>query len=178
MGIIVRTAGSNKTKNEIENDLKNLIKISLSKNILITVFFVDDGSIDDSLNILKKASQKVPNFKVISFSRNFGHQIAVSAGLEFADGDFIAIMDADLKDPPELILEMFQLLKNKKVDVVFGQRIERKGETFFKKYTADLFYKLLNKVTDFEALSGFNVDGYKYSKAESTATAPVFLRKS
>lgn len=106
------------------------------------VIFVDDGSTDSSLEIIRRAALLDPRIKAIAFSRNFGHQTAITAGLDFADGDAVAIMDADLQDPPELLPHMLDLLQQG-YDVVSPRRISREGETLFKRWTAALFYRLM-----------------------------------
>jgi glycosyltransferase involved in cell wall biosynthesis len=111
------------------------------------VIFVNDGSADASLDIIRMSSLTDDRIKAISFSRNFGHQAAITAGLDFADGDAVAIMDADLQDPPELLPRMLELLDHG-YDVVSPQRISRAGETFFKRWTATVFYGLMTKMAD------------------------------
>ena len=106
------------------------------------MIFINDGSKDNTLNILKEMANKDEHVKVLSFSKNFGHQIAVTAGLDNTSGDAVIIIDADLQDPPSVILEMVKLWKEGH-DVVYGQRLKREGETFFKKFTAHMFYKVL-----------------------------------
>ena len=110
------------------------------------VIYINDGSKDNSLELLNEIHTKDPKHKVITFSKNFGHQAAISAGLDFANGDAIIMMDADLQDPPELILDFIQKWK-KGYHVVYGVRKKRDGETFFKRITASLFYKLINKIS-------------------------------
>lgn len=112
----------------------------------VELIFVNDGSTDRSLPILKSLAAGDPQVKVVSFSRNFGHQIAVTAGLDYARGDAVVVIDADLQDPPELIAEMLEKWKEG-YQVVYAQRQERKGETFFKKKTAYLFYRLMRFMT-------------------------------
>ncbi len=104
--------------------------------------FVDDGSRDDTLQILKQIAQNDKAVKVISFSRNFGHQQAVSAGMEKSRGDAVVIIDCDLQDPPEVIPDMAEKWKMG-ADIVYGKRIKRQGEKAFKKFTAWVYYKLL-----------------------------------
>ncbi len=106
------------------------------------LIFVDDGSRDNTLNMLRDISAKDAAVKVISFSRNFGHQEAVSAGMAESSGDAIIIIDCDLQDPPEVIPEMAEKWKNG-ADIVYGQRVKRKGESAFKKLTAWLYYRIL-----------------------------------
>jgi polyisoprenyl-phosphate glycosyltransferase len=111
------------------------------------LIFVDDGSRDRTGEVLNGLAEADPNVKVITFSRNFGHQIAISAGMDHASGDAVVVIDADLQDPPEVILEMIAKWKEG-YDVVYGKRGERQGETAFKKATAFLFYRLLRSMTD------------------------------
>jgi glycosyltransferase involved in cell wall biosynthesis len=112
------------------------------------ILFVNDGSLDSTFLILNKISEEDSNVKLISLSRNFGHQAAVSAGIQYCTGDVAIIIDADLQDPPELFPEMIEKYQVEKCNVVYGVRQERKGETFFKKITAKLYYKLINSLSD------------------------------
>ncbi|SRR6266545_155777 len=106
------------------------------------VIFVNDGSRDDSLALLKDLAAKEPRYKVLSFARNFGHQMAITAGLDRADGQAVVVMDADLQDPPEVVKAMVARWREG-YDVVYGVRSQRLGETWFKKLTAAAFYRLL-----------------------------------
>jgi len=110
------------------------------------LIFINDSSRDASLSQLKKYSVSNPKIKYISFSRNFGHQIAVTAGIDNAIGETLVIIDGDLQDPPELIPEMYDKSKEG-FDVVYAKRASRKGESFFKKITAVLFYRILSAIT-------------------------------
>jgi glycosyltransferase involved in cell wall biosynthesis len=110
------------------------------------IVFVDDGSSDGSTRLLKEAAQD-PRIKVLFFSRNFGHQAAITAGLDVASGDAAVVMDADLQDPPELLPEMLRLLEQG-YDVVSAQRVSRTGESAFKQKTATLFYWIMQKMID------------------------------
>lgn len=113
------------------------------------IIFVDDGSKDKTLQMLSQIANEDRNTKVISFSRNFGHQAAVTAGLKFVTGDCVLIIDADLQDPPELIPEMLKLWENGN-EVIYGERKSRAGESKFKLLTASMFYKTLNALSDIE----------------------------
>lgn len=113
------------------------------------IIFVNDGSKDKTLQILEKIALEDKNVKIISFSRNFGHQCAVTAGLQYVTGDAIVIIDADLQDPPELIPEMLKLWENGN-EVIYGKRKSRKGESKFKLLTAKMFYNTLNALSDVE----------------------------
>lgn len=117
--------------------------------VMFDFVLVDDGSSDGSLSALREASRQHAHFKVISLSRNFGHQIAITAGLDHADGDFVAVIDADLQDPPELIYDMYKLALTG-YDVVYGKRRSRAGETAFKKSTAVLFYRLIRYMCELD----------------------------
>lgn len=122
-------------------------QIKMSRGIgEVEIVFVDDGSRDRSAAILTEQSKKASGveLKVLQCSRNFGHSAAVFAGLEHGKGDLYAIIDADLQDPPEIIGDMISVLENQQVDVVYGQRQVRRGESVFKLFTAWLFYRLLN----------------------------------
>jgi dolichol-phosphate mannosyltransferase len=123
-----------------------LLKVLESLNLSWEVIFVDDGSTDHSLEILKKYSLDNKNIKVISFTRNFGHQAALSAGLDLAKGEASITMDCDLQDPPELIPEFIARWKEG-YKIVYGRRSYRK-DGFFKRITAKCYYKLLYKFSD------------------------------
>ena len=111
------------------------------------IVFINDGSKDKTLEILEGIAKKDTNIKVISFARNFGHQCAVTAGLQFVTGDAIVIIDADLQDPPELIPDMLKLWENGN-EVIYGKRKTRDGESKFKLLTAKMFYQTLNALSD------------------------------
>src|SRR5678815_4727938 len=106
------------------------------------VIFVNDGSKDRSLALLKELAAAEPRYKVLSLSRNFGHQMAITAGLDRANGEAVVVMDADLQDPPEVVRQMVAKWREG-YDVVFGVRSQRHGESAFKKLTAAIFYRLL-----------------------------------
>ena len=127
-----------------------------TKNVLVNIenyeheiIFVNDGSKDKTLEILEEIANKDKCVKVISFSRNFGHQAAVTCGIKYVTGDAVLIMDADMQDPPELINEMINLWENGN-EVIYGKRKTRKGESHFKLFTAKMFYKTLNSLSDIE----------------------------
>jgi polyisoprenyl-phosphate glycosyltransferase len=111
------------------------------------LIFVDDGSRDSTRSILDNAAQKDSRVKVLSFSRNFGQQAAITAGLDFAQGDAVVVMDADMQDPPELLESMVEQFRLG-FDVVSTQRIARDGESFFKRATASAFYSFMQKAID------------------------------
>lgn len=127
--------------------VNNLKKIS--DKYSYEIIFINDGSKDSTLEILKKIASNDDNVKIISFSRNFGHQAAVTAGIRNVTGDAIIIMDADLQDPPELFEGMIEKWEEG-YEVVYGKRKTREGESIFKLLTARMFYNTLNKLSEIE----------------------------
>jgi len=113
------------------------------------IIFINDGSRDKSASIVADICKHDKNIKLINFSRNFGHQPAITAGMDYALGDAIIIIDADLQDPPEVMLEMIELWKSG-YQVIYGKRKSRKGETIFKKVTAKTYYRILRSMTNFD----------------------------
>lgn len=109
------------------------------------VIFVNDGSRDATLKRVQELAAKDSRIAYIDFSRNFGHQVAVTAGLDHASGRSVVIIDADLQDPPELIPQMVDKMREENLEVVYARRRRRRGESFFKRMTARLFYRLLNR---------------------------------
>lgn len=110
------------------------------------LIYVDDGSADKSMEYLRPLAASDPHVRVLSFSRNFGHQLAVTAGMDAAKGDAIVIIDVDLQDPPELIAQMVARYEEG-ADIIYGKRVKRKGETIFKKLTAHVYYRLLSSMS-------------------------------
>ena len=110
---------------------------------------VNDGSRDRTPEIMRELHAQDERVKVVDFARNFGHQIAVTAGMDYAQGDAVVLIDADLQDPPELILEMLAKWREG-YEVVYAIRAERKGETWFKEFTAKMFYRIIYKITDID----------------------------
>jgi dolichol-phosphate mannosyltransferase len=109
------------------------------------VLWVNDGSRDESLKRMLEMHRSNPHFKVLNLSRNFGHQVAITAGMEHAKGKAVVVIDGDLQDPPEIIADMWSAYQ-RGVDVAYGQRNKRAGESWFKLLTASVFYRLLKKV--------------------------------
>ncbi len=108
---------------------------------------INDGSRDRSVEMLLDLHRTDPRIKLLDFSRNFGHQLAITAGLDYAEGDAVVIIDADLQDPPEVIAEMLARWREG-YEVVYAVRSDRQGESFFKLWTANAFYRLLRSITD------------------------------
>ena len=116
--------------------------------------FVNDGSNDKTLDVIKDLANKDNRVRFISFSRNFGKEAAIYAGLENATGDYLTLMDADLQDPPSLLLEMYKAVKEEGYDAVGTRRKDRKGEPIIRSFFAKMFYKIINKMTPFEMVDG------------------------
>ncbi|NNE30389.1 MAG: glycosyltransferase family 2 protein [Saprospiraceae bacterium] len=138
------------TYNEEENIplLYNRLKSTVSDLGLSHEFiFVNDGSRDRSMQQVRQLSTQDPAVKFVDFSRNFGHQIAVTAGLDHSSGDSVVIIDADLQDPPEVIADLYKKMKEG-YEVVYAKRASREGESWLKKWTAKSFYRILGKLTN------------------------------
>ena len=124
------------------------------EDVTFEMVFVNDGSNDKTLDVIKELVGKDDRIKYISFSRNFGKEAAIYAGLENATGDYITLMDADLQDPPSLLLEMYKAVKEEGYDAVGTRRKDRKGEPIIRSFFARMFYRLINKMTPFEMVDG------------------------
>ncbi len=135
-----------------EELIKNIKKFP--KNVDFEIIFVNDGSKDNTLNIIKSLSNKDSKVKYISFSRNFGKEAAIFAGLQNSTGDYVTLMDADLQDPPYLLIEMYNYIINENYDAVGTKRVNRTGEPIIRSFFAKIFYKLINKMTSFEMVDG------------------------
>jgi len=132
---------------EVLPELNRRLASALAKVGDYEIIFINDGSKDSTLQLLKEYSFQDSRIKVINFSRNFGHQIAITAGIDFASGDAVVVMDADLQDPPEFIPELVKKW-HEGYDVVYAVREKREGEALFKKATAAGFYRLIRKLTN------------------------------
>mgnify|MGYP003298466911 CR=1 FL=1 len=134
---------------------EEITKISKTINYDFEYIFVNDGSKDKTIEVIKKYSKKDKNVKYIHFSRNFGKEAAMYAGLEKSTGDYVAIMDADLQDPPSLLPEMLNFLENnEEYDCVGTRRVTRKGEPPIRSFFARMFYKIINKISKIEMVDG------------------------
>jgi len=131
----------------IHECIKRVTHVMENNDFDYEVIFVNDGSKDSTEEIVKQYCDKDKHLKLISFSRNFGHQTAITAGMDNADGDAIIVMDADLQDPPEVILKLIEK-HEEGYDVVYAIRSKRKGESFFKKVTAKMFYRFLRNMCE------------------------------
>ena len=129
-------------------------KVRKELNAEIEIIYVNDGSKDNSLNVMKEISKKDKLVKYISFSRNFGKEAAMLAGLEASSGDYVTIMDVDLQDPPSLLPEMIRLIEEEGYDIVGTRRVTRKGEPPIRSFFARRFYKLINRMSKVEMVDG------------------------
>ena len=141
--IVVPVYNEEEVARESYKRLKNVMD---STGEAYELIFVNDGSRDKTEEIITDICAEDPNVRLINFSRNFGHQTAITAGMDNSSGQAIVVIDADLQDPPEVILQMIEKWKEG-YDVVYGQRAKRKGETVFKKLTAKMFYRFLRSMT-------------------------------
>ncbi len=147
ISIIIPAYNEEEVTQECYNRLEEVLnKLNNYENEII---FINDGSKDKTLEILTELANQNENVKIVSFSRNFGHQAAVTAGLKYVTGDVILIIDADLQDPPELLPEMLKLWEEGN-EVIYGERKTREGESRFKLFTAKMFYNTLNALSDVE----------------------------
>lgn len=133
---------------EMEKQTKNF------ENVEFEYVFVNDGSSDKTLQVMKDLRKKDPKVRYVSFSRNFGKEAAMYAGLEASTGDFVTLMDADLQDPPALLKEMYDAIKNEGYDMVGTRRVTRKGEPPIRSFCARVFYKLINKMSKVQMVDG------------------------
>ena len=133
---------------EINNVAKRM------KGLNFEFIFVNDGSKDKTLEEIKALSKEDKRVRYVSFSRNFGKEAAMLAGLEYSRGDYVTIMDADLQDPPELLEEMYRLIIEEGYDCVGTRRVTRKGEPLIRSFFARMFYKIINKMSDTEMVDG------------------------
>ncbi len=124
------------------------------ENYQITMLFVNDGSKDSTLAIMRELAAKDERVKYISFSRNFGKEAAMYAGFCNADGDYVAVMDADMQDPPSLLPEMLEILETGEYDSVATRRVTRDGEPPIRSFFARMFYKIINKISDADIVDG------------------------
>lgn len=148
LDIIVPVFNEESCINETIKRLEN-VRENLNSELDVNFVFVNDGSKDETANIIATYGQNNKYVKLINFSRNFGHQIAVTAGLDNTNADYVAIIDADLQDPPKLIIDMYNKTKDG-YDIVYGKRLKRENETAFKKFTAFAFYRVLNYMCDID----------------------------
>jgi dolichol-phosphate mannosyltransferase len=146
LSLVIPIFNEEETIPELDRRLKQLLGGVPEVGDAWEVVFVDDGSRDRSRELLIGLTTREPRYKLVAFSRNFGHQMAITAGVDRASGDAVVVMDADLQDPPEVVVEMFARFREG-YDVVYAVRRKRHGETWFKKLTAALFYRFMRTMT-------------------------------
>ena len=128
--------------------------VQLMNYARIELLFIDDGSTDDTLTLIKEYAKQDSSVKYISFSRNFGKEAAIYAGLQHASGDYVVIMDADLQDPPSLLPELYAAVKTEGYDSAATRRISRKGEPPIRSWFARKFYRLMHRIAQTELVDG------------------------
>lgn len=134
---------------------KEMCKVmNMMKEVELELLFVDDGSSDHTLSVMKDLHMLDARCSYLSFSRNFGKEAAIYAGLKHAVGDYVAVMDVDLQDPPELLPEMYRILEEEGYDSVATKRSTRTGEPKFRSFLSESFYKVINKISKTEIVNG------------------------
>ena len=152
LSIVIPCFNEEETIDAFYNELHKAIE---SMHISSCEFiFVDDGSSDNTLDIIKKLSNRDVRIKYISLSRNFGKEAAIFAGLKNSTGNFTVLMDADLQDPPSLLPNMYKIIKSEEYDSVATRRISRKGEPRIRSFFARQFYKLMSRIADIDLVDG------------------------
>ena len=124
------------------------------KQVELEVLLVNDGSKDGTLGLLRDYAKQYDNVRYLSFSRNFGKEAAMYAGMEHARGDYVAMMDADMQDPPSLLPQMYDILQTGEYDSVATRRVSRKGEPPIRSFFARMFYKIINRISDADIVDG------------------------
>lgn len=153
LSLVIPVYNEEKTVPELIKRLQVLLRILKEKKNFgkddLEILFVNDGSRDGTFDILKEYCEKESGFFLLNLSRNYGHQLAITAGIDAARGESVAVMDGDLQDPPEFVADLYGKL-TEGFDVVYARRRKREGESLFKLLTAHLFYRTLKKVTRFD----------------------------
>ena len=133
---------------------KETVEVLKKMDLNYEIILVDDGSQDKTLDVIKRLRKKDKNIKYISFSRNFGKEAAMMAGLESSSGDYVTLMDADLQDPPTLLPKMYDYIKNDGYDCVGTRRVTRAGEPKIRSFFSRMFYRIINKLSKIEMVDG------------------------
>lgn len=152
LSIVVPCYNEQETIHPFITEMKK-VEAQMSNNLAFEYIFVNDGSKDKTLEVLREVAEQFENVHYISFSRNFGKEAGLLAGLEEAKGDLVTVMDVDLQDPPELLIEMYQKIQGG-YDVVGTRRADRKGEPVIRSFFAKSFYYMINKISDTEMVDG------------------------
>jgi dolichol-phosphate mannosyltransferase len=156
LSIVIPTYNEEKL---IQNTINTVVETMTLENIPFEIVFVDDGSFDSTWKIISQNTNAYPNIKAVKFSRNFGKESAIFAGLDFAKGDCCVVMDCDLQHPPNIVVEMYKLWLLNDFDIVEGRKSSRGKESFINRFFANLFYKLLRATSgiDLENASDFKL---------------------
>lgn len=154
ISIVVPCYNEEETISLFYKEISSLRGFFDQNNLTVEICLVDDGSSDNTLNEIKKVRECDNGVHYITFSRNFGKEAALYAGLMMSTGDYVVVMDADLQDPPELIPKMYYLMKQENCDCVATRRKDRQGEPPIRSLFAKLFYKLINKISDVKIVDG------------------------
>ncbi|PJZ77249.1 glycosyltransferase family 2 protein [Leptospira neocaledonica] len=153
LSLVIPVYNEEKTIPELVKRLRGLLSILKEKQRFgkedAEILFVNDGSRDGTFDVLKKFCEREPGFFLLNLSRNYGHQLAITAGIDTARGETVAVMDGDLQDPPEFVADLYAKM-SEGYDVVYARRKKREGESFFKLITAHVFYRILKKITRFD----------------------------
>ena len=152
LSVVVSCYNEEKSLPLFYKDINRVSKIM--KYLNFEFIFIDDGSIDKTLDIIKELAIKDKRVRYISFSRNFGKEAAMYAGLKLSKGDYVTLMDADLQDPPYMLEDMYNAIINDGYDCIATRRVTRKGEPVIRSFFARQFYKIINKLSDIEMVDG------------------------
>ena len=154
LSVIVPCFNEQETLQDYYDAISKVRETLLGKECELQVILVDDGSKDKTLAKMKELSGQCSWIRYISFTRNFGKEAAIYAGLTHAEGEYVSLMDVDLQDPPELIPEMLDIIRQGEYDCVGTRRVDRKGEPPVRSFFARMFYKLMNHISDVEIVDG------------------------
>lgn len=154
LSVIVPCFNEQETLQDYYDAISKVRETLLGKECELQVILVDDGSKDKTLVKMKELSGQCSWIRYISFTRNFGKEAAIYAGLTHAEGEYVSLMDVDLQDPPELIPEMLDIIRQGEYDCVGTRRVDRKGEPPVRSFFARMFYKLMNHISDVEIVDG------------------------
>jgi len=154
LSVIVPCYNEQENIRDFYNELMKTEDFFKGQDVDIEVVYINDGSVDETVNVIKELNNEDKRVRLVSFSRNFGKESAIYAGLEKAKGDFLAVMDCDLQDPPALLPEMFNAIVEEGYDSVATRRVDRKGEPPIRSFFARLFYKMINKMSKTEIVDG------------------------
>ena len=154
ISVIVSCYNEEKALPLFYEEIERVRKQDFGDSIEFEYIFVNDGSKDKTLEIIKKLREQDSKVRYVSFSRNFGKEAAMLAGLEASTGDYVTLMDADLQDPPSLLKQMYNAIVNEGYDSVGTRRVTRKGEPLIRSFFARMFYKIINKISDIEMVDG------------------------